>query len=136
MAWDVFVAKFDKTYNSLAEIPNDVQPLCLGKRNEIHEVISSVFPYTDWSDPTWGQWGSSDGMIDFNIGDSEDIDSIMLHIRADDSIVPLIVKLANENGWQAMDGSDGMFLEQKQNPEENLQRWRAYRDKIIAHNRE
>ena len=60
----------------------------------------------------------------------------MLHVRANNSIVPLIVKLAKENGWQAMDGSDGMFLEQKDIPEENLRRWRNYRDKIIAYNTE
>ena len=34
MAWDVWIAKFEKTYNSLAEIPNDTMSLCLGNQKK------------------------------------------------------------------------------------------------------
>jgi len=130
MSWDVWIIKFEEQYQSVRDIPDGVRPLCLGTRDEIQKKISSVFAGTDWNDPAWGAWSSKDGSIEFNIGNEDVISSIMLHVRAEDTVVPLIIKLALDNGWQASDTSDGLFLERKKNPTGELQKWRKYRDKI------
>ena len=131
MSWDVWISKYDKVYQSFEDITKDTKPLCLGKRKEIQKIISMIFSGTDWRDPVWGIWESPDGSIEFNIGKKRNIFLLTLHVRANDSVVPLIIKLVQQNGWQALDGSDGLFLEQKDHPEKNLRKWRDFRDKII-----
>jgi len=132
MSWDVSIIKFSKTYHSLEEIPENCEPLPLGRRAEVQGKISLVFPETNWADPSWGTWDSNAGSIEFNMGDEEEVSSFMLHVRADNSVISKIVDLVLQNGWQAIAPTDdGSFLEQKAQPEKGLEHWRNYRDQVV-----
>lgn len=131
MSWDVYVTKFEKEYMSPEDIPDNSQPVSLGTRIALRNAISTVFPDTVWDkELTWGTWEGSDGSVEFNLGDDEPV-SFMLHVRANESVIPKIIKLIRENKWQAIDCSDNTFLEKATRPEDGLSNWRAYKDDIL-----
>jgi len=132
MSWDVLFVKYDRTYQNPKSIPKDAVSVGMGRRAQIHAAINAVFSGTDWHDPTWGIWQSDADLIEFNLEDKEEVRSFMLHVQASDAIVDDIIKLAKQNGWQALDTNSSSFLEQKDDPAEGLRNWRVYRDKVIA----
>ena len=131
MSWDVFIKKFDKQYKSVQDTPNNAKPLVLGKRSEIQNAISKHFRGTDWTDPAWGIWSSKYGSIEFDISADEEIVDITLHVRAKTPVVPMIIKLVRQNGWQAIDSSSSVFLEQVNRPKVGLKKWLKFRKSII-----
>jgi hypothetical protein len=128
MSWDISIQKFTRTYATFDELDDDTQPLPLGPRAD----VLRAFPGTDWSDPAWGSFDAPFGSIEFNSGTDDPVDSIMLHVRASDAVVPAIVQMCRDNGWQALDISGGGFLEQSAVPESGLRAWREYRDQVIG----
>ena len=135
MSWDVSIIKLAVTYRDVGDIPNDETPLDLGSRSHVHQCVLAVFPGTDWADPSWGIWGSRAGSIEFNLGRDEPAKGMMLHVRASGEVVPGIVRLCLENGWQGIDCSSGEFIEQSADPTRSLELWSAYRDQIVRANR-
>ena len=132
MSWDISVQRFGQTYAAVEEIPSDEKCLPLGSRSDVQAAISHIFPSTDWSDPAWGVFESPNGSIEFNLGTSEPNDGFMLHVRANDQIVPSIVELCHSNHWQALDCSSGEFLEQSTEPAAGLNSWSAYRNQVVG----
>ncbi len=131
VSWDVSIHKFSRVYRNIEEIPPDETLLALGSRAFVHERIQIYFPDTDWSDPSWGVWGSPDGSVEFNLGKEEPATGLMLHVRANETVIPAIVQLCIENNWQGIDCSSGEFLEQSSDPAPGLVSWSAYRDQIV-----
>ncbi len=131
MSWDVSIIKFSKTYTSLEEIPDDEKPIALGSQKSVHEAVSEYFPSTDWSDPSWGIFDSEFGSIEFNLGDDDPSSDMMLHARASNAVVPLILALCKGQDWLAVDCSTGEFLEFTEDPNAGIEGWRAYRDQMF-----
>jgi hypothetical protein len=129
MSWDVSIHKFSRIFASIEEMPEDEKPLPLGARALVHEKVLVVFPETDWSDPAWGMWRSPEGSVEFNVG-NDPVESMMLHVRAEPSVVAKIVQLCVDNGWQGLDCSTGDFIEQAGDPTRGLEAWTAYRDHV------
>lgn len=131
MSWDIFFTKFARNYSTIEEIEDGAQPLPLGNRSEVQTKISEVFPETDWNDPSCGVWEAS-GDIEFSIGEKETVESFALFVRsASGPAIEKIVELALKNGWQAMDGSSGGFLEKLENPTEGYANWEAYKNQML-----
>lgn len=132
MSWDVSIIKLSATYRDIGDIPHNEVPLELGSRSLVHQCVLAVFPGTDWSDPSWGIWGGEAGSIEFNLGSEEPATGMMLHVRANGKVVPGIVRLCLENGWQGIDCSSGDFIEQSPDPARSLELWSAYREIVRA----
>ena len=132
MSWDVSIQRFSRKYASIEEIPANETCLPLGTRIEIQGAIAASFPGTDWTDPTWGIYDSPAGSIEFNMGNDDPNTGFMLHVRASEVVVPVIVNLCVSNHWQAIDCSSGEFLEQSLNPASGLNAWAEYRDQIVG----
>ncbi len=130
MSWDVSIIKFSKSFESVADIPGSERPLSLGSRNSVHAAVSRVFAGIDWTDPTWGTWDGPHGSIEFNLGTADDVDGFMLHVRAGQEVVPMIVALCVSNDWQGLDCSTGRFVEKSVDPASGLRGWRDYIDQI------
>lgn len=130
MSWDISIQRFSHVYASIGDIPDDECCVPLGSQADVRNAISKVFPGTDWSDSTWGNYAFSGGSVEFNMGKSEPNDGFMLHVRASQQVVPLIVTLCLENDWQALDGGSGEFLEQSSQPASGLEAWDAYREQV------
>ena len=131
MSWDISIQKFTRLYKSVADIPNDESGMPLGSRSHIHKAVSAIFQGTDWSDPAWGSWESEFGSIEFNVG-ADPAPSMMLHVRASTDVVPGIVQLCKDNGWQGLDCGSGDLIDQAAEPAEGLVAWTRYRDRVIG----
>ena len=132
MSWDVSLYNFSRKYASFAEIPNSETPSPLGTLSEVHVAVSRAFPGTSWEEPTWGIFDSPFGSIEFNAGSAEPVQSICMHVRAESPIVNLILRLCAQTGWQAMDLSDGRVLEESNEPEVGLEKWRSYLNHVLG----
>ena len=130
MSWDISIMKFSRPYDDVSKIHESPQPL--GPRQDVHRAVLDLFPGTDWSDPAWGIWRCEIGSIQFNLGDNELADGMMLHVRAGSEVVPGIVALCLSNGWQGFDCSSGEFIERTDHPEEGHIAWTAYRNRVIG----
>jgi len=131
MSWDISIVKFSRTYRSVAEIAGNDKPLELGSRAAVHERVLVEFPGTNWADPAWGTWGSPAGSIEFNLGDDDPAEGMMLHVRAGSEVVDSLVRLCRSNGWQGIDCGSGDFIEQSNEPTLGLQSWAAFRDQLV-----
>ncbi|WP_439890803.1 hypothetical protein ACS7SF_16810 [Ralstonia sp. 25C] len=125
MSWDVSLFKFPRRYSRVDEIPDDEQPVPLGLLSELQTAVSEVFPGTDWSDPIWGIYDGEFGSIEFNVGDDDPVEDVMLHVRANEAIIGAILSLCEHLGCQAIDFAEGSFLDQSEHPAAGLEKWRA-----------
>ena len=116
----------------MEEIPDDERCYPLGSRNEVHSAVSSVFVGIDWSDPAWGRYETPFGSIEFNVGGTEPIEGLTLHVRASQAVVAPIVQLCIQYAWQALDVSNGTFLERAAVPEAGLREWLSYRNRVLG----
>lgn len=132
MSWDVSLVKFTHRYKAIAEIPNEEQPLSLGSLSEVHAAVSEVFPGANWSDPVWGIYDCEFGSIEFNVGKDDPVQSLGLHVRANEGIVGGILDLCERMDCQVVDLSCGSFLDRSEQPAAGLIKWREYRDQVIG----
>ncbi len=133
MSWDIYIVKFSKPYATVKEIPDEERSE-LGTRVAVQKALSEIFPTIKWRDDGWGSCDHEYGFIDFNVGNDDPVDSMMLLVRAASAdVVPDIVQLCMKNGWQGIDTStsDGGFIERAQDPAAGLKRWSDYRDQVI-----
>lgn len=131
MSWDVSIFRFARQYASVEEIPEDETPLPLAPREEVHRAVTEFFPGTNWKDPAWGQFDSTFGSVEFNIGKEDPVGSFMLHVRASNEIVAPILAMCRAQNWLALDLSTGEFLNASVDPTAGLEGWRAFRNRAL-----
>lgn len=132
MSWDVMITKDRQSYGSAEGIPNHATSLPLGSKTDVHNSVVRFFPGTDWSDASWGFFGSAFGSVEFNIGNGDPVQGMMLHVRASKEIVVPIIAMCREYGWNALDCSTEELLENSESPTTGLEGWRAFRDKVLG----
>ena len=115
---------------SVADIPDDFDPQPLGQRSTLIERILALAPTADFSDPSWGRIVTPAYAIEVNIGDSETVDSIMLHVRGGDAAVGFVAELLDHLGLRAIDVQAGDFFDVDA-AQASFSKWRAYRDRVI-----
>lgn len=132
MSWDITVQRFGKEYASIGEIPDDEQCSVLGSSAEVRAAISRFFPAVDWTDSAWGIFEADCGSVEFNMGTEDENRGFMMHVRASNQVIPAIVAMCLAEHWQALDCSEGVFLEKVSDPAAGLQSWTAYRNQVIG----
>lgn len=136
MSWDVLIQDLPEGVESVADIPDDFCPSTLGPRTELIAAIRNVLPGTVFSDPAWGVLDEADYSIEFNMGNDEEVGSIMLHIRGGDAAAAAVDKLLAHLCRRALDTGTGEFFHFDGQSAEGLRRWRAYRDEVVDENLE
>lgn len=128
MSWDVLIHKFiDPAPTTIEEI-DESKFLPLGPAAEVRQQISEHLGPVDWSDPTWGVLDGDGFSIEFNAGNEDPIDSIMLHVRGGGDAVAAIMAFVVPLGWKALDISAGGFINPLSPSDEGWERFQAYRD--------
>jgi hypothetical protein len=125
MSWDVliFVAPSGVKVD---EITDDYAPPPLGGLATVHWRLRDGVSSIDLSDPAWGVLHGYGWTIELNIGRSEPVNSIMLHVRgAGDDAVTAVRQIAAAVGGRAMDVTEGEFLT---GDEHDLYGWHAFQD--------
>jgi hypothetical protein len=128
MSWDLVLQNGVAATNSDALADAACPPL--GAPGSVRALISSVHPDVDWSDPAWGVLDSDAWSIEFNMGNAETIDSIMLHVRGSGDPLPAIVALCTKTGWTALDLSTGQLLDPRKPSSRGWMDFQSFRDQI------
>src|SRR5690242_2439955 len=110
MSWDVMRFRVREKPQSLHDLTED-KLLPLGIAADVRTSISAALPDVDWSDHTWGLYGGNGFSIEFNVGDDDPIQNIMLHVRGGGDAIGDIMKFVVPNGWIALDCSTSEFLD-------------------------
>jgi len=129
MSWDLFVQDWGDV-NSLDEIPDDFQPKPIGKRSKVIAQLKSAEPSIDFSNPSWGILENQHFSIEFNMGDSEELDSFAMHVRGDELAIPCIGNILSALELKAASGSTPYFFD-IESSKADMARWTAFRDSII-----
>jgi hypothetical protein len=131
MSWDVLIFNFgDVPLPKFEDLPA-LTPLPLGFPAEVRERISAQLPGVDWSDPSWGLYEHKSLAIEFNIGDDDPVQSMMLHVRGGGDPFPAIIAITRANGWFACDTSLGEMIDPDNPSTEGWEEFHTLRDKII-----
>jgi hypothetical protein len=131
MSWDILIQNFPQGAVTPEDIPEDFQPHTLGSRDDVIQRISTIIPEVDFADPSWGILETTEAVIEFNIGDEEDCDSIMLHVRGGNDAVTTITRLLDGLGMRALDMQTGDFFD-PQSARESFDEWQGHRDELMA----
>jgi hypothetical protein len=132
MSWDVMIFRFVGKPPASTEGMDDAQRLPLGPAADVRASISSKLPQTSWNDPVWGILDGDGFLIEFNVGDDDPIDNIMLHVRGGGDAITAIMSFVVPLGWSASDCSSGEFLDPSAPSEEGWKGFQAYRDKVVG----
>jgi hypothetical protein len=129
MSWDVYFQDFGN-YKRIEDIPEDFQPQPIGNKLDIINKIKEIAPDLNDSDDSWLILENDKFSIEFNIGKTESLDSIMLHIRGNESVIGFISELIIKLQLRAVDMSTGKFIDISNHPK-GLKLWTEYRDFIM-----
>jgi hypothetical protein len=132
MSWDVMVFRFAGARPASTDEMGDAPRLPLGPAAEVRASISSKLPRTSWDDPAWGVFEGDGFSIEFNVGEDDPIDDMMLHVRGGGDAVAAIMSFVGPLGWSALDCSTGAFLDPAAPSEEGWKGFQAYRDGIFG----
>ncbi|NQX48036.1 hypothetical protein HQN87_22170 [Paenibacillus tritici] len=131
MSWDVLIMKEKYDFDA----PEDKQPAIppLGQRDEIIGKLTSCIPELDYRDAAWGFMNGEGYSIEFNTGDEETVDSIMLHIRGGGTVMDTIQLVCDTLEAYALNTSDGSYInfEQPEEAEQSWEQFQKYRDQVI-----
>ncbi|WP_070138637.1 hypothetical protein [Crocinitomix algicola] len=130
MSWDVVLLKEKFDSNN-----KDYQPPTLGKKTELISKLTKIIPNLDFTDTNWGVMEGDGFSIEFNIGNTEDVDSIMLHIRGGGEPTKVIQRIMQEFKWESLDCSTGNFMELNNISTESWMKFQSWRDKIFKRNK-
>ncbi|MBN4072064.1 hypothetical protein JYT83_01450, partial [bacterium AH-315-F18] len=124
MSWDVIIQDLPNV-TSASEIPDNFRPASIGRRDEIIRKILEIAPTTDFSDPSWGVLDTDHFSIEFNLGDTANVDSLACHVRGTSGGGACVAAIVKHLGLRALDMATGDFLD-TESPELGFEAWRNY----------
>jgi hypothetical protein len=130
MSWDVMIFHLRDRPQSLDDMRKETI-LPLGPAAQVREAISAALHGVDWTDPTWGTYSGNGFSIEFNVGDDDPIENMMLHVRGGGDAIADIMKLVVAKGWVALDCSTSEFLDPAAPSNEGWVGFQKYRDQIF-----
>lgn len=125
MSWDAIL--FKERFN----LEDDEHELAiLGKSNEVIKSLKAIFPHIEDIDERCGILDESQFSIEFNVGEEEYVDCIMLHVRGEGNPIYVLRLIHDTLGWEVFDCQTSEFMDL-----DNLESWeefKAYRDKLVG----
>ena len=117
---------------SVSDLPDDYKPKPLSDAAHLRDKLAAFFGGAlDWSDPAWGHLDNKHFSYEFNFTESGVVDGFMLHIRGGGDAVSPIVAMCKHFGWQAVDTSEGDFINLDHPSTDGWDGFRAFRDRVI-----
>ncbi|WP_238649405.1 hypothetical protein [Paenibacillus piscarius] len=117
------------------EAPEEQQPPVppLGQRDDIIAKLSRAIPQLDYRDKAWGILEGEGFSIEFNTGDEELVDSIMLHVRGGGEVMETLRLICGTLEAYALDTSDTGYIdfEQPEAAEQSWEQFQKYRDQVL-----
>jgi hypothetical protein len=114
MSWDVALVRIRGDYRPIAEVEEaDYVPLDMPAA--VRKAIRAAFPKAEWSGTDRAVYCGKDFEIELDLEGVESANTVVLHIHGTGDPIPALLNLTNSNGWLAVDGSTGEFID-PQNP--------------------
>lgn len=131
MSWDVFIMKEKYDFEAPEEEQPPVPPL--GQRDDIIAKLISAIPQLDYRDKAWGILEGEGYSIEFNTGDEELVDSIMLHVRGGGEVMDTLRLICETLEAYALDTSDSGYIdfEEPEAAEQSWKEFQKFRDRVI-----
>lgn len=130
MSWDVLLLNYG---GAPPDPEGPSEPL--GSGAEVRDRLSALLPEVNWAHPAWGLYRAGAGCsIEFNLGRTEPVESIMLHVRGDGAAAGAVAALAAQLGWAALDMSSTEFLAPAAASGAGWEAFLAYRDRVVREN--
>ena len=113
LSWDVAIVRISGSFRPLAEVGSE-DYLPLGGLERVRAAVSSAFPTAEWFTRTRALDVGPGYEIEFCLDSAEPLRWIRLciHFSGSDP-TPLVLGLAESNGWLAADYAAGQFLAPK-----------------------
>lgn len=132
MSWDVLFVAAPPGVTSLDDMPEAELPP-LGPRDEVLKALRDAAPAADWTDASWGRLDAGDFSIEFNVGDGDPVESVMLHVRGGDGALRVIQRVSEALQRPAIDCSEGTVIDfASADAAAGFHAWRDYRDKVAG----
>jgi hypothetical protein len=130
MSWDVMVLNYGGKLSPDEML--DAEPVGpLGPAAQVRRRIAKHLPGVDWSEPAWGIYEGDGFTIEFDIGEDDSIESILLHVRGGGDAITALLGFANPNGWSLLDCTTSKFLDPEKPSAEGWEGFQAFRDKAM-----
>jgi hypothetical protein len=128
MSWDIIVLDLPPGITSINQIPKNFKPRPLGLRSDFISRISTIFPETNFSDPSWGILRASGCSIEFNMGTHENVDSFAMHVRGGEECPDVVARILDGLEVRALDTSSpsGLFEQDPALRSKGFERWRSF----------
>jgi hypothetical protein len=132
MSWDIFVQEIPPAAETLDDMPDDYQPVSIGKRTQIISAIQEILPDADFRNPAWGIIDGPDHSLDVNMGDKEDLKGFAFHVRGGGNAALVVADILNHLGLRALDPSSetGIFGV-AEDAQSSMRKWRIYRNCVL-----
>ena len=130
MSWDVLVLNLGgKPPPGDAADADPVGPL--GTAAQVRRRIAKHLPGVDWSD-SGGVYEGDGFTIEFDVGDDDPIDQLMLQVRGGGDAIAALLRFVNPNGWALLDCATSEFLDPENPSAEGWEGFQAFRDKATG----
>lgn len=125
MSWDVFISKTPVSELETAEFRS------LGKKQDVISYFKSNLPrinvYEDWC-----VFKTNEFSIEFDLGEEDDVNHLMLYVRGDSNMPICIIKdICDHFEAHAMDCYDSSEIDFNQVENESFKAWQDYRNKVL-----
>ena len=132
MSWDVFIQDLPDSTRTIAEIPDDFEPLALGRRSDVVKTIQECFnlPHPLQSSVfTVDLAGSS---IEIWVGDDDPCRCVALHIYGGVDAAPAVARLLNCLGRRGLDTVSGEIISADSDIDASVATWLSFRNQMTA----
>jgi hypothetical protein len=133
MSWDLVVMDLPPGIKSIAEIANSYKPRPLGTRADIIAKISSIFPQTDFSDPSRGILIVPGCLIEFSMGSQHEVGHFVMHVRGVGKECPeTVAHILAQLDMRALDtaSESGLFEQDPDLRSKSFERWQSFRSHV------
>lgn len=131
MSWDIFVLNFPADAKTANDIPHDFVGKPLGSRHEIIAKIREVVPTAVFPDKSWGKIEGPGLDIEISLGDEEIVRDFAFHVRGSEESAACIADILRHLKLRAVDSQTSEFFDLNR-AADGYQKWKAYRDQILA----
>ena len=132
MSWDVTLMKLPDNFDGNWEnLPEDFEPKIMCTQEYLQKEIKKLFPNINNDDPTWMILDEETFSIEFNVGNNDPINSIMLHVRGEQEALKAIKIFSEKFNCSAIEIDGGRIIDFTAEINEGFSEWQKYRDQIV-----
>ncbi|MEU8508723.1 hypothetical protein AB0C40_29250 [Streptomyces brevispora] len=131
MSWDVLLLRLPDCIASVQDIPDGYLPPPLGRRRDVLAAVTRAVPGAGLADPDRGELRGPTWSMGLDIGSTDPVDSIMLHVRGSgDDALTTVFRLAEALHCKVLDCSEGELITPGGTP--GWHAFQQYRDRVTS----